>query len=227
VIVSDWARTGWNVVSPNVLIDATATRNATAWQQLRGRAMRPAPSWSSVAQRLVQHLLHDDLNDAGEGETVSAREGGLHLSGLPRDEAELAARLFGDMRDGIEDSRSRDAMAVKVMLAINKVTHVYELVRAYGTASQVEYSRATRRWERSSAIAAKHSREEGVRPADGAYIAGPRHAPLIVDSDPRHDRPNAFKSRLAAELASADERIVQGWLRAAAATEDVAGRASH
>ncbi|MCW5853172.1 MAG: DEAD/DEAH box helicase family protein, partial [Anaerolineae bacterium] len=40
VIVSSWARTGWNVIRPNLLIDATATRDVTAWQQLRGRAMR-------------------------------------------------------------------------------------------------------------------------------------------------------------------------------------------
>jgi hypothetical protein len=30
IIVSTWARTGWNVIKPNVLIDATATRNVTA-----------------------------------------------------------------------------------------------------------------------------------------------------------------------------------------------------
>ena len=36
VIVSTWARTGWNVILPNLLIDATATRDVTAWQQLRG-----------------------------------------------------------------------------------------------------------------------------------------------------------------------------------------------
>ena len=40
IIVSTWARTGWNVLKPNVLIDATATRDVTAWQQLRGRAIR-------------------------------------------------------------------------------------------------------------------------------------------------------------------------------------------
>ena len=39
IIVSPWARTGWNVIKPNVLIDATATRDVTAWQQLRGRAI--------------------------------------------------------------------------------------------------------------------------------------------------------------------------------------------
>ena len=44
VVVSTWARTGWNVIAPNVLIDATATRDVTAWQQLRGRAiLRGAP----------------------------------------------------------------------------------------------------------------------------------------------------------------------------------------
>jgi hypothetical protein len=40
VVVSSWARTGWNVITPNLLIDATATRDVTAWQQLRGRAIR-------------------------------------------------------------------------------------------------------------------------------------------------------------------------------------------
>ena len=57
IIVSNWARTGWNIVTPNVLIDATATRSVTAWQQLAGRAVRPAPTWSSDAQRLVQRLV--------------------------------------------------------------------------------------------------------------------------------------------------------------------------
>ena len=31
VIVSTWARAGWNVYTPNVLIDATATRDTVAW----------------------------------------------------------------------------------------------------------------------------------------------------------------------------------------------------
>jgi hypothetical protein len=30
VIVSNWARTGWNVLKPNLLVDATATRDVTA-----------------------------------------------------------------------------------------------------------------------------------------------------------------------------------------------------
>lgn len=53
-VVSSWARGGWNVVTPNVLIDATATRDAVAWQQLRGRALRPWASWTPErAERLA------------------------------------------------------------------------------------------------------------------------------------------------------------------------------
>ncbi len=54
IIVSPWARTGWNVIKPNVLIDATATRDVTAWQQLRGRAMR---TWTNDCYRLVLLLM--------------------------------------------------------------------------------------------------------------------------------------------------------------------------
>lgn len=55
IVVSSWARGGWNVLTPNVLIDATATRDPVAWQQLRGRALRPAKTWTPVhRQRLVQ-----------------------------------------------------------------------------------------------------------------------------------------------------------------------------
>ncbi|WP_432821509.1 DEAD/DEAH box helicase, partial [Trichloromonas sp.] len=57
VIVSPWARTGWNVIRPNLLIDATATRNVTAWQQLRGRAMRALSGWDHDCYRLVMLLL--------------------------------------------------------------------------------------------------------------------------------------------------------------------------
>jgi hypothetical protein len=99
------------------------------------------------------------------------------------------------------------------MLARNKVTHVYELIRAYGTRSQVEYNRPDRGWERSSAIADKHRREDAVRSSDGAYLSGPAHAPLIVADDPRRDLPSAFQEHLGALLAGADERIIRGWLR--------------
>ncbi len=57
IIVSTWARTGWNVITPNLLIDATATRDVTAWQLLRGRAMRALRTWDNSCYRLVLLLL--------------------------------------------------------------------------------------------------------------------------------------------------------------------------
>lgn len=67
-VVSRWARTGWNVLTPNVLIDATATRDLTAWQQLRGRAMRPRPA-------KVAHM-YELLKGYGSGVQVIRREDG-------------------------------------------------------------------------------------------------------------------------------------------------------
>ena len=67
-VVSRWARTGWNVLTPNVLIDATATRDLTAWQQLRGRAMRPQPG-------KVAHM-YELLKGYGSGVQVIHREDG-------------------------------------------------------------------------------------------------------------------------------------------------------
>ena len=57
VFVSSWARTGWDVRTPDILIDATATRDITAWQQLRGRAMRALESWTIDCYRIISVLL--------------------------------------------------------------------------------------------------------------------------------------------------------------------------
>ncbi len=209
IIVSDWARTGWNVITPNVLIDATATRNAVAWQQLSGRALRPAPGWSYTAQRLMHHLQHPNTDNDAPGDLDH------FLASLPKDEVKLAQEVFGGAAAGQADWPSfRDDAAATLLLQRNKVTHVYELIRAYGKQPQVEYDSSDRSWKRSAAIARKHIQEAGVRPQDGSFVAGASHAPVIIASDPRMDSPGAFKSRLTSELTSVDERIVQGWLRA-------------
>ena len=57
VLVSTWARTGWNVITPNLLIDATATRDVIAWQQLRGRAMRAMRTWNNTCCQLILLLM--------------------------------------------------------------------------------------------------------------------------------------------------------------------------
>jgi superfamily II DNA or RNA helicase len=198
VIVSSWARTGWNVLTPNVLIDATATRDVTAWQQLRGRAMRPRPTWSAEAQRLVHQLVS-----------------GEPMDDLPPEEAALLARVAGTGEPGLPQGRTREALAAAVMLAENKVTHIYELVSARGRRPQVNYRPRLHRWERTAAIAEKHRRQEAVRASDGELLAGPDHAPLIVAEDPRTDVPERFGERLTTELGGADARIIRGWMQAA------------
>ena len=205
VIVSSWARTGWNVITPNVLIDATATRQVTAWQQLRGRAMRSSRSWTGDAYEQVADLL--DL------------PGSTALSGLPldalRDEMVRSATTSADLsRD------EREQLATELMLTRNKVTHVYELVKAYGSTAQVTQDRRTKVWRRTDVIAAKHALEYAVNGWTGAYGTGEAHAPLISPGDPRQNTPDELREYLAGELQGQDRRIVLGWIRAAGARED-------
>ena len=70
VVVSSWARTGWNVISPNVLIDATATRDVTAWQQLRGRAIRARRTWTNDCYRLIMALIGSQMQGLVEQEDM-------------------------------------------------------------------------------------------------------------------------------------------------------------
>jgi hypothetical protein len=195
VMVSTWARTGWNVLRPNVLIDATATRDVTAWQQLRGRAMRAPATWTNDCYRLLSGLRGDGLGDAVPDELAE------HL-------AVARAAAGGDEADG-------DALAVGLVLGRNKVTHIYELVKAIGGARQVEFDRAGRTWGRREPIARKHAHESSVDPFTGRVTVGVAHAPLVYATDPRSDLPGELGERIATVIDGLDPTVVRGWLEAA------------
>jgi hypothetical protein len=229
IIVSGWARTGWNVISPNVLIDATATRDVTAWQQLRGRAIRAKRTWSNDCYRLIMALIgsqmrglveQDDLpEDVAEiMEQVEQQPGEIVLDErlqallVPLLSAELSQRIAIGGLSCLTDEE-RNNLAVSLMRHYNKVTHIVELVKAYGSTSQVEYSRSERTWRRRPNIAAKHEYEVAVNLIDGQKSAGDAHAPLIYALDPRTDVPARLQGRLELEIGGRDDRIVSGWLR--------------
>lgn len=205
VIVSSWARTGWNVIRPNLLIDATATRDVTAWQQLRGRAMRAPQTWTNDCYRLLLAL----------GEDAAAAGGGP--------EPDLVVRVLGPGASaacaGGLDSLSADArekLRVEVVLRRNKVTHIYELVKALGSARQLEYDRGDRTWRRREAIEHKHAYESSVDIRSGRLLAGAGHAPLLYATDPREDLPADLQAHVSGEIHDADPRIVAGWQHAVA-----------
>jgi hypothetical protein len=178
VIVSTWARTGWNVLKPNLLIDATATRDVTAWQQLRGRAIRAPRSWTLDCYRQLAIL-------------ASGQDGAV--------------------------AESSETLRTELLLSRNKVTHIYELVKAFGSTRQVEYDRGTRRWRRRLAIAHKHAYEHAVSVVSGDVVQGDDHAPLIYLDDPRTDVPGDLECALTELLEDRDRAIIKGWLRAAPA----------
>jgi hypothetical protein len=133
---------------------------------------------------------------------------------LPTVPDALRGRLvFGDSGSLSPDDRA--AIAVGLMLGRNKVTHIYELVKAAGSGRQVEYVRSRRAWQRREAIARKHAYESAVDPFGGSVVRGVDHAPLLVDDDPRTDLPGALGQRVGEAIDGLDPKTVAGWLAAA------------
>jgi hypothetical protein len=229
VIVSEWARTGWNVIKPNVLIDATATRNVTAWQQLRGRAIRALRTWTNDCYRLALVLegsrsedfaeradLSEDVTRIFEevaqvGESAGAVDERLRALLDEIAPPDLRARIESEGLASLTDEE-RMALAVALMQARNKVTHIYELVKAFGSTSQVTYDRSARQWRRRDQIALKHAFEVSVQPFTGVKVAGEEHAPLLYAQDPRRDLPSALQARVAEVIIDRDGLIVAGWM---------------
>ena len=108
--------------------------------------------------------------------------------------------------------RQRQNLAVELMRTYNKVTHVYELVKASGSTSRVTFDRGSGRWRRKDSIAVKHDREVAVDPIAGRKSHDEAHAPLLYEQDPRADLPATLRARIEADLGGADDRIVKGWL---------------
>ncbi|MCP4176796.1 MAG: DEAD/DEAH box helicase family protein [bacterium] len=215
VIVSEWTRTGWNVRQPNVLIDATATRNVVAWEQLRGRALRALPTWSNDCYCLTMiinghHLHHPDYNEVNSNIELSLDKNLLKLL------KSVATR--SQMQKIIEhglfnlDEKTRHEITVRLMQKQNKVTHIYELLTAYGTSNQLTYNRSEKTWCRRKSIAAKHQHETSVSIEDGLKSQSHSHAPIIYANDPRTDLPPQLQTELEAKLNNSDKVIISGWL---------------
>jgi hypothetical protein len=130
---------------------------------------------------------------------------------LAPSEGELRARLAAGSLAGLEPARREDLIA-RLMLRHNKVTHIYELVKAYGESQVIKEGG---RWQRRPALEAKHAYEVSVNPLTGEFSAGAGHAPLLYAADPRSDLPADLEATLAGALDGADERVVAGWVRAA------------
>jgi hypothetical protein len=229
VIVSSWARTGWNVITPNLLIDATATRDVTAWQQLRGRAIRARRTWTNDCYRLIMALIGSQMSSLveqdGIPEDVTAVLEGINQQQTSINFDEnlqiLLAQVTSDeileriQTEGFSSltNEERTRIAIALMRRYNKVTHIFELVKSFGSTSQVEYNRAQQVWQRCTHIAAKHEHEIAVNLLSGQKLTGDAHAPLIYVEDPRSDVPADLERHLQQVIEGRDEAIVSGWLQ--------------
>jgi len=203
VIVSSWARTGWNVITPNLLIDATASRDVTAWQQLRGRAIRAWKSWTNECYLLETILLNTAADMRLDASLLK-----LLKEIAPSDQYEQVANSGLDSLS----SQQRHDLALSLMKKRNKITHVYELIKSYGAGSQVTYDRDSGNWQRKEAIAIKHAKEISVNPFTGVKSKGDEHAPLVYREDPRSDLPQIIQEELVERLKGSDDKILNGWL---------------
>jgi hypothetical protein len=244
IIVSNWARTGWNVISPNVLIDATATRDVTAWQQLRGRAMRALRTWNNTCYRLEAVLLGTRALglEAEEGhlppDVHEVYQELLAQADQPVSLDDKVQKLLTDLLTNAEEKRfakkgmaafsneERLNLAVRLLTTRNKVTHIFELVKAVGSPAQIVYDRPRKQWIRREEIAQKHAYEVSVHPKTGELLRGDAHAPLLFGEDPRHDPPTLLEKAIRAGIEDCDPVVVTGWLRAVmnpdGAAEDIA-----
>ncbi|NIV34358.1 MAG: hypothetical protein GWN58_34330, partial [Anaerolineae bacterium] len=212
-----------------VLIDATATRNLTAWTQLRGRAIRALRTWTNDCYRLLVILDgHDYLKSEGDDPDEEPEPAGgersqaqfysdllaLFSTVAPEEMVERVDAHYTEYGVAVDalTVKERDEMAVRLVRKHNKVTHIYEMVKAYGSGSQVTFDRSERAWVRREAIAAKHWQEIAANPFTGEKLAGPGHAPLVYAQDPRNDLPAALQEHLAQAIASSDDIIVRGWM---------------
>ena len=183
------------------------------------RAIRARRTWTNDCYRLLtlltgHHLpLEDDDFDGvdhatnGDG-TLDVSLQALLLEIAPPDlQATVANGLPADL-----SHEDRHRLAVALAQKRNKVTHIYELVKAYGSDIQLVYDRTDRVWRRREAVAAKHAQDISVNPFSGKRGLGDEYAPFIYAEDPRTDAPEALQARLEELLPGCDETIIDGWL---------------
>jgi hypothetical protein len=113
--------------------------------------------------------------------------------------------------DSLNDEE-RETLRVGLMLGRNKVTHIYELVKAFGGTKQVEYDRKARVWRRRESIERKHAYEASVNLLSGEMVQGVGHAPLVYCADPRVDLPHELQARVAEVIKGRDATVIRGWL---------------
>ncbi|MBD3191730.1 MAG: DEAD/DEAH box helicase [Candidatus Heimdallarchaeota archaeon] len=238
VFVSSWARTGWDVRTPDILIDATATRDVTAWQQLRGRAMRALETWTTDCYRTISTLLGTSASadkiisrlpskmqaeferirkDFSKKETLSPSM--IELLQNSIDETKLSSEERINLKNKVSlgevDQLSimeRMKLIIYLLLSKNKVAHVFEMVKASGSTSQVELDKKSGMWRRKSSIAKKH-RKEPILPVPGSVRhRGKYVAPLIYAKDPTMDTPKEIRDTLKGILHGMDEDLLDDWV---------------
>ncbi len=238
VFVSSWARTGWDVRTPDILIDATATRDVTAWQQLRGRAMRALESWTIDCYRTISVLLGKKTNadKIMQRLPVEMQENFKKIQEDFAPTENLTPQMIELLQNSIDDARippeeklklktkiqsgninklsttERMKLVIYLMLSKNKVAHIFEMVKASGSTKQVEYDKQTGQWRRKAAIAKKH-RGEPILPVPGAERRRGKYvAPLIYSQDPTIDTPSEVRDTLKNLLTGLDEELLDDWV---------------
>jgi hypothetical protein len=164
------------------------------------------------AQEEMPEDVADVLEDVEPPQVQATLDGRLLALLAEVTPADVQARILAQGLSSLA-SEERRQIAIALMRHFNKVTHIFELVKAYGSTTQVEYNRTGRVWQRRENIALKHEYEIAVNPFTGQKLAGDGHAPLIYAADPRNDVPAELEQHLLNAIAGSDDAIVAGWLQ--------------
>ena len=216
-------RTGWNVIA-STLIDATATRDVTAWQQLRGRAIARGVHGQRLLPAIMA-LIGSQIRDDGAGGDARRRRRGCWRRWHGSRASTLDDRLWALLEtvapaglvararaNGLAAlaADERKAVAVALMRRYNKVTHIFELVKA---------TVRPRRWVRptgASGSAAGHRRQARARNLGQslrrreAHRRRPCAAGLRPGPAPTS---RALREHLRQAIDGVDDVIVSGWMQ--------------
>jgi len=103
--------------------------------------------------------------------------------------------------------------ATSLLLAHNKVTHIYELLKAAGSNTQLTQKRSDGIWYRRPAIAEKHHNQLTVDIKSETIVMGNVDSTFIYHQDPRQDSPEELSQAIVKYLNGSDPAIIRTWLK--------------
>jgi hypothetical protein len=232
-VVADWARTGWNVRRPQVIIEAGGVGAGDTFEQTVGRAQRAPKGWTHDMSELVMGItgfpgFPEELL-GGLGPAARKRVAELAAAQEPRAklttaQLEMLAEAWSITHDGEGlpawaangrmrglSKEQRFELAQAVIFAFGKVTNHITLLK-YRDGSGTNDVRVGEDGDliRKERARAQLRQRSGPDPVSGGFVSGPEQAPIV-----NPDGSRAIGRKMSTErLTEGMQHIVQAWFDA-------------